>query len=175
MTHPAPPLPGQRDQTGVQAYVGLGANLGDAQATLHAAALELSDTAGITALRLSPLYRSAPVGGSGPDYLNAVAALTTTLSAHDLLTRLQAIEQAHGRQRPYRNAPRTLDLDLLWYDNQVIGDARLIVPHPRMHERAFVLQPLMDLAPTLVLAQGRLPDLLARCADQPIHPLRPST
>lgn len=153
------------------AYIGLGANLGDAAGAIQGAAQELAATPGIQALRLSPLYGSAPVGCTGPDYVNAVAEIHTTLQPAALLAALQAIEQAHGRKRPYRNAPRTLDLDLLWFDGKTIDTPTLAVPHPRMHLRAFVLRPLRDLAPDLVLPQGNLADLLARCADQDIHPL----
>lgn len=159
----------------VLAYIGLGANLGDAAQTVLAAAHALTRADGVSRLRLSPLYDTSPVGCTGPDYVNAVAEIHTSLSASALLATLQGIEQAHGRERPYRNAPRTLDLDLLWYGGQTITQADLIVPHPRMHERAFVLQPLQDLAPELILAQGTLADLLTRCADQAIRPLpRPS-
>ncbi|SHI14962.1 2-amino-4-hydroxy-6-hydroxymethyldihydropteridine diphosphokinase [Pollutimonas bauzanensis] len=148
------------------AYIGLGANLGDAAATLRQAVAELSQTPGIAQLELSPLYRSAPVDSSGPDYINAVAALQTPMTARDLLHALQRVEQRHGRLRPYRNAPRTLDLDLLLYGTQEIQEPDLIVPHPRMHERAFVLRPLADLAPGLHLKQGPVADLLAACAGQ---------
>ena len=151
------------------AYIGLGANLGDARAALHQALQELAATPGITNLRTSGLYRTAPVDSSGPDYLNAAAALHTTLDAMSLLRRLQAIELAHGRERPYRNAPRTLDLDLLWFDGQSLDLPDLTVPHPRMHERAFVLAPLQELAPTLVLQQGEVSALLSACADQAIE------
>lgn len=153
------------------AYIGMGANLGDARNTLLTAAQELSALPGIVSLRLSRFYRSAPIESSGPDYVNAVAAVETTLDAHALLDHLQAIEEHHGRLRPYRNAPRTLDLDLLLYGTQSIGDARLTVPHPRMHLRAFVLRPLADLAPDLTLRQGGLPALIAACADQALQVL----
>ncbi|RTZ44714.1 2-amino-4-hydroxy-6-hydroxymethyldihydropteridine diphosphokinase [Candidimonas sp. SYP-B2681] len=153
------------------AYIGLGANLGDARATLLRAATDLAHVSGISQIELSPLYRSAPIESSGPDYINAVAALRTTLAAPQLLRILQQIEQQHGRVRPYHNAPRTLDLDLLWFDGQQIYEPDLIVPHPRMHERAFVLLPLSDLAPELVLAQGPIKDLLAGCADQALSKL----
>jgi len=157
----------------VRAYIGLGANLGAAADTVRQAAAELAAVAGISGLDLSPLYGTAPVDSSGPDYVNAVARLDTTLSPQALLAALQAIEQRHGRQRPYRNAPRTLDLDLLLYGDQTIDLPGLQVPHPRMHERAFVLRPLMDLAPDLRLAQGTLANLLGRCADQAIRRLDP--
>lgn len=153
------------------AYIGLGANLGDALATLKLAARQLEQTPGIDQMTMSRLYRTAPVDSSGPDYINAVASIHTRLSASALLAALQNIEQQHGRQRPYRNAPRTLDLDLLLYGDETINEPHLIVPHPRMHERAFVLKPLSDLNPTLRLAQGPLDTLLALCADQPLSPL----
>lgn len=155
----------------VRAYVGMGANLGDAAHTLRRATEQMACTAGITLLALSPLYRTAPVDSSGPDYINAVAAIDTTLSAASLLAELQRIEMAHGRERPYHNAPRTLDLDLLLYGNDTINDPDLVVPHPRMHERAFVLRPLADLAPGLLLKQGSLEALLAGCRDQRIQRL----
>ncbi len=152
-------------------YIGLGANLGDAHAALMQAALQLKRAPGTEALRLSPLYRSAPVDSSGPDYLNAVAELDTQLDPHALLAVLQDIEQAHGRERPYRNAPRTLDLDLLLFGEQLIDDSTLTVPHPRMHQRAFVLKPLADLAPGLILSQGSLPELIAASASQMVERL----
>jgi 2-amino-4-hydroxy-6-hydroxymethyldihydropteridine diphosphokinase len=108
---------------------------------------------GTRLLRVSSLYRSAPVDAGGPDYLNAVAELDTTLAPLELLHALQRIEQAAGRERPYRNAPRTLDLDLLLYGTLRLDSAELTVPHPRMGERAFVLLPLAELAPPLVDAQ----------------------
>lgn len=153
----------------LRAYIGLGANLGDAADTVQAAARELEAAAGVTSLRLSPLYATAPIDSGGPDYVNAVACIATQLPPLALFATLQDIEQRHGRERPYRNAPRTLDLDLLWYDNQHVREPTLIVPHPRMHLRAFVLQPLLDLAPDLVLDQGPVRELLARCADQRVR------
>lgn len=155
----------------VIAYIGLGANLGLAPVTLRQAADELARTPDVGSLQLSPFYRTAPIDSSGPDYTNAVARIETTLAPIPLLDILQAIETSHGRLRPYRNAPRTLDLDLLLYGDQVINTPRLTVPHPRMHERAFVLQPLSDLAPGLSLPQGPLSDLLALCADQGLQRL----
>ncbi len=134
---------------GVRAYVGLGANLGDAPTTLKLAAQALRDTPGVGSLRLSPLYRSAPVEASGPDFYNAVAELDVSLAPLELLQALQGIEQAHGRERPYRNAPRTLDLDLLLHGTTVQDSVVLTLPHPRLHQRAFVLRPLLDLAPEL--------------------------
>ncbi|TCT09457.1 2-amino-4-hydroxy-6-hydroxymethyldihydropteridine diphosphokinase [Paralcaligenes ureilyticus] len=155
----------------ILAYIGLGANLGDAQATVLQAASELSQTPGVSQLKLSKLYRTAPIDAGGPHYINAVAAIQTNLTAQALLAVLQNIEHGHGRLRPYRNAPRTLDLDLLLYGSSTIDQADLTVPHPRMHQRAFVLKPLSDLAADLQLPQGSLKDLLAACSDQAIERL----
>ena len=104
--------------------------------------------------RVSSLYRSAPVDAGGPDYLNAVAELTTTLAPQALLEALQAIELAAGRERPYRNAPRTLDLDIVDWADCTIATATLSVPHPRLYERAFVLLPLAELAPERINASA---------------------
>jgi 2-amino-4-hydroxy-6-hydroxymethyldihydropteridine diphosphokinase len=129
------------------AYVGIGANLGDARANVNDALSRLAALPGARLLQASSLYRSAPIDSSGDDYINAVACLETSLPAHELLAALQEVEQAHGRERPYRNAPRTLDLDLLLFGEQVIDTPTLTVPHPRMLERAFVLAPLLEIAP----------------------------
>lgn len=139
-----------------RAYIGLGANLGaDLQATLTLAAQALAALPASRLTALSSAWRSAPVDAGGPDFLNAVAALDTTLAPLELLDVLQAIELAHGRERPYRNAPRTLDLDLLLYGDVTLDTPRLTLPHPRLSERAFVLQPLLEIAPELAhLAAG---------------------
>lgn len=129
------------------AWVGLGANLGDAQATLQRAVQALAALPGTRLVALSSLYRSAPVDAGGPDYWNAVAALHTQLAPQPLLEALLAIEQTEGRLRPYRNAPRTLDLDLLLHGPERLHTSTLTLPHPRLHERAFVLQPLAELLP----------------------------
>ena len=155
----------------VRAYVGLGANLGDAPSTLRAALRELAATPGILACRPSRFYRTAPVDATGPDFVNAVAALDTTLAPLALLDALQALEHRHGRLRPYRNAPRTLDLDLLLYGDTAMATPRLTLPHPRMHQRAFVLAPLHELAPDLVLPQGPIAALLLQLPGQPIESL----
>lgn len=151
------------------AYIGLGANLGDARAVLAAAYAELQQLPETFRHRCSPTFRTAPIDSSGPDYLNAVACFDTTLSPHALLDELQRIENAHGRKRPYRNAPRTLDLDLLMYGSLSIATSRLTVPHPRMHERAFVLWPLAALAPDVKIPGcGPLSALLSSVAGQAI-------
>lgn len=140
-----------------RAYIGLGANLGDdLGATLTQAALKLAALDGTRVVALSSLWRSAPVDAEGPDFVNAVAAVDTSLTPIDLLDALQAIEQAHGRERPYRHAPRTLDLDLLLYGDVTLDTPRLTLPHPRLGERAFVLRPLLEIAPALIgLASGQ--------------------
>ena len=160
-----PPVP-------VLAAVGLGANLGDARATLAAAVEALASLPHSTLAATSSIYRSAPVDSSGPDYLNAVALLDTCLTPQALLAELQRIEQCHGRERPYRNAPRTLDLDLLFHGEQRVDTPALVVPHPRLHERAFVLRPLAELVPGLVIpGLGRVAELLAGVADQRVDRL----
>jgi 2-amino-4-hydroxy-6-hydroxymethyldihydropteridine diphosphokinase len=134
----------------VTAYIGVGANLGDAvQAVCNAIARigELPDT---QVTRKSSLYRTEPVDAGGPHYINAVAEISTHLTAPDLLAHLQRLERAAGRERTYRNAPRTLDLDVLLYGSARIDSAQLQVPHPRMNTRGFVLVPLADIAPELV-------------------------
>jgi 2-amino-4-hydroxy-6-hydroxymethyldihydropteridine diphosphokinase len=151
-----------------RAYVGLGANLGDALGALRAAVVSLGELPRTYRVAVSSLYRTAPIDSSGPDYLNAVVALDTTLAPQELLAALQAIELDHGRERPYRNAPRTLDLDLLLHGDAVIGTPTLTLPHPRLHERAFVLAPLAEIAPTLVLMQGPVGEVIQRVADQAI-------
>jgi 2-amino-4-hydroxy-6-hydroxymethyldihydropteridine diphosphokinase len=150
------------------AYVGLGSNLGDARAHVLRA---FEDLARLPETRLearSALYRSAPLDAPGQaDYVNAAAGVDTELSAAQLLAALQDIERRHGRERPYANAPRTLDLDLLLYDEAAFASAMLTLPHPRMHERAFVLAPLAELDPRLeVPGRGSVRELLARCAGQ---------
>jgi 2-amino-4-hydroxy-6-hydroxymethyldihydropteridine diphosphokinase len=157
---------------GVRACIGLGANLGDARATLRAAVAALATLPGTTLLQVSHLYRSAPVDAQGPDYLNAVAAVETTLTPGVLLQALQAIERAHGRERPFRNAPRTLDLDLLLHGDAVLSTPELTLPHPRLHERRFVLAPLLELAPDLQHPLlGPLQAWLPRVVDQAVQRL----
>lgn len=151
------------------AYVGLGANLGDPVAALRMAARRLAVLPIGSPICASSVYVSAPVDADGPDFYNAVVAFNTTLPPEQLLDHLLAIEQAHGRERPFRNAPRTLDLDLLLYGDLQLHTDRLTLPHPRMHQRAFVLAPLADLAPDLVIpVHGSVATLLARVVDQRI-------
>jgi 2-amino-4-hydroxy-6-hydroxymethyldihydropteridine diphosphokinase len=150
----------------VTAYIGLGANLGDAVAAVQAALAALDALPGTRVVARSGLYRSAPHEASGPDFINAVAAVTTELTAPHLLRALLALEAAAGRQRPHVNAPRTLDLDLLRFGDARIDSPELKVPHPRMQSRAFVLVPLAEIAPSLVSAAS-----LDRVAGQRVRKL----
>ncbi len=136
----------------VTAYVALGANLGKPAQAVCNAMNRMGEFPGTTLLRHSSLYRTAPVPAGGPDYINAVVELSTRLCASHLLDWLQRAEDEAGRERPYPNAPRTLDLDLLLFGDGRIASTRLAVPHPRMNERAFVLVPLAEIAPHLVSA-----------------------
>ena len=141
-----------RERSSVVATVGLGANLGNPQAAVACAIASLAALDGVKLVAQSAFYRSAPIDSSGPDYVNAVVQLQTNLIAPELLAQLQTIEQGAGRERPYRNAPRTLDLDLLLFGDAHIQSPSLTVPHPRMWQRAFVLLPLAEIAPALVSA-----------------------
>jgi 2-amino-4-hydroxy-6-hydroxymethyldihydropteridine diphosphokinase len=154
-----------------RAFVGLGANLGDPQGQLRRALLALAGLPGTRLVAASSLYRSAPVGHAAqPDFVNAVAEIETRLGAQALLGELLATEARFGRVRTFPNAPRTLDLDLLLYGDRVIAEPGLIVPHPRMHERAFVLAPLAEIAPDIAIpGKGRARALLAACSDQKIE------
>jgi 2-amino-4-hydroxy-6-hydroxymethyldihydropteridine diphosphokinase len=134
----------------VIAYIALGANVGDAQESVRLAMTKIGQLAGIELLSASSLYRTAPIDSSGPDYINAVVKVSTAWPAYTLLELLQEIEQSAGRERPYRNAPRTLDLDLLLYGSASVSSEKLTVPHPRMWERGFVLLPLREIAADLV-------------------------
>lgn len=154
------------------AYIGLGANLGDTRQSLEHALAELAALPSSRLGAISGAYRSAPVDADGPDYLNAVAVLETGLAPEALLDALQAIELALGRERPYWHAPRTLDLDLLLYGDQEIASPRLTVPHPELHRRAFVLQPLLELVPDVKApGLGPLQPLLQGTLDQAIERL----
>ncbi len=147
-----------------RAYVGLGANLGDRERTLLAAVAELEAEPEIEVVAVSTLRETEPVGvGEQPRFLNGAVALDTTLSASELLDRLLAVEQRFGRVRvPGEHGPRTLDLDLLLYGDAVIDEPGLTVPHPRLHERRFALEPLAELAPGLVVpGHGTVESLLA--------------
>lgn len=133
-------------------YVALGANLGHAQLTVCQAMDDLHAASHTRVLRRSSCYATAPVDATGPDFINAVVQVQTTLDSLPFLSWLQSIENMAGRERPYRNAPRTLDLDILLWGDERMATPRLTVPHPRMWERAFVLVPLAEIAPERVPA-----------------------
>ncbi|MBS0345004.1 MAG: 2-amino-4-hydroxy-6-hydroxymethyldihydropteridine diphosphokinase [Proteobacteria bacterium] len=158
-----------------RAYVALGANIGEPVKHLRAAVDDLDALPGTRVVARSSLYRSAPVGLlDQPDFINAVVAVNTELPALALLRQLLAIEARHGRVRSVANAPRTLDLDLLLYGELQMQDAELTLPHPRMHERAFVLLPLLEVAPDIALpALGQGRNFLPAVADQAITRTEP--
>ena len=152
------------------AYIALGSNLADPEAQVNHAFTALAQLPQSRLLARSSLYRSAPVGyAAQADFINAVAQLETELSAHDLLQSLLDIERTFGRVRDFRNAPRTLDLDLLLYADLMFHEPGLTLPHPRMHERAFVLLPLLEIAPDCELpGKGKAKDWLMQVGDQTI-------
>ncbi len=158
--------------SGGWAAVGLGANLGDPVATLSAAVAALGCVPCSAVQAVSSVWRSAPVEAEGPDFYNAVALVKTDLAPEEFLRQLQGIEVQHGRQRPFRNAPRTLDLDLLFLGSQEWMSQTLVLPHPRLHQRAFVLRPLLELLPDCELPKlGCLSRYLPDVADQRIERL----
>ncbi|MEY2677609.1 MAG: hypothetical protein RLZ00_301 [Pseudomonadota bacterium] len=148
----------------VMACVALGANLGDAVTTVQQALRDVGSLPYTQLFKASSLYRSAPYEAQGPDFINAVALVHTQLSPLDLLQALQALELKSGRERPFKNAPRTLDLDLIFYGDVILATHELTLPHPRWHERAFVLQPLAEVWPERASAAQ-----LAAVQDQVIH------
>ncbi len=134
----------------VRAFLGLGSNIGDSRNWLRQAVEELPGV-----IAVSPLYRTEPVGGPDQDdYLNIVVAIETELSSRDLLLQCQRIELEAGRERLVKNGPRTLDIDILLYDNRQISEPGLEVPHPRMFQRNFVISPLLDIAPELAFDEA---------------------
>lgn len=156
-----------------RAFVALGSNLQDPQQQILRAFAELGELPHTRVIATSQLYRTAPVGyGNQPDFINAVAEVSTDLAPLELLRQLLALETAHGRKRPFPNAPRVLDLDLLLYDDLQLNNTELTLPHPRLHERGFVLFPLADVAPELEIpGQGKVSELLRRCQDQGVERL----
>jgi 2-amino-4-hydroxy-6-hydroxymethyldihydropteridine diphosphokinase len=134
------------------ACLALGANLGDAVATVQQALRDVAALPKTQLFKASSLYRSAPYEAQGPDFINAVALVQTQLSSLALLHALQALELQSGRDRPYKNAPRTLDLDVIFYGDVALAMPELTLPHPRWHERAFVLKPLAEVWPERVSA-----------------------
>jgi 2-amino-4-hydroxy-6-hydroxymethyldihydropteridine diphosphokinase len=154
----------------VSAYVGIGSNLGDARDNVQRAILQLDKLRKTRLSTQSSLFRTAPIDADGDDYINVVARIDTQLPAHELLQELQAIEQAFGRERPYLNAPRKLDLDILLYGQQKISTDSLVVPHPRLTQRAFALIPLLQIDPLIAIpGQGPAHRFVANVAGQAIQ------
>jgi 2-amino-4-hydroxy-6-hydroxymethyldihydropteridine diphosphokinase len=153
------------------AYIGLGSNMADPVAQVRQAREELARLPSSRLLAFSSLYRTAPVGKlDQPDFINAVALIETGLTPHDLLKALLEIEHRHGRVREHRNGPRTLDLDILMYDDLHSSDCHLTLPHPRMHQRAFVLHPLFEIAADCRIAgHGDVAELLRACSGQQLE------
>jgi 2-amino-4-hydroxy-6-hydroxymethyldihydropteridine diphosphokinase len=153
------------------AYIGLGSNMADPVAQVRQARDELARLPSSRLLAFSSLYRTAPVGElDQPDFINGVALIETGLTPHELLKALLEIEHRHGRVREHRNGPRTLDLDILTYDDLQCSDCHLTLPHPRMHERAFVLRPLFEIAPDYrISGYGAIAELLRACSGQQLE------
>jgi 2-amino-4-hydroxy-6-hydroxymethyldihydropteridine diphosphokinase len=157
---------------GEDAFIGLGSNLGDRGAEIEQALAQIAALPGTVLVARSSQYESAPFHASGGDYRNAVAHVRTTLAPLALLEALQAIEARHGRERSFANAPRTLDLDLLLHGAAECVSDELVLPHPRMHERAFVLLPLAEIAPDLMIpGRGPIRELLREVSAQRIAKL----
>ena len=156
-----------------RAFIGLGSNLADPRGQIMKAFSELGKLPRTRLLARSSLYRSAPVGyAEQPDFINAVAEIETGLAPHELLAALLDMEHRHGRVREFRNAPRILDLDILLYNDLACHEHGLTLPHPRMHERAFVLRPLHEIAPSCIIgAYGQVGECLERCIGQQVERL----
>jgi 2-amino-4-hydroxy-6-hydroxymethyldihydropteridine diphosphokinase len=156
-------------------HIGLGANLGNAEGTIKAALAAVSAWANqfepLAEFKPSRLFRSTSIGAPGPDYINAIAEFYSSQGAETILSALQAMELSFGRTRPFPNAPRTLDLDLLLVGSESIDLPHLVVPHPRMNQRAFVLKPLAELQPGLSIEGRSIQDLLQQCAGQNCEPV----
>ena len=154
-----------------RAFVGVGANLGDAAAQVRAAIGALAALPGTRLVAASSLYRTAPLGyADQPDFVNAAVLLETALAPRALLEALQAVEARAGRARSFKDAPRVLDLDLLLYGEEALHEPDLVVPHPRLHSRAFALAPLVEIDPDAVIpGRGPAKEWLARCADQRVE------
>jgi len=157
----------------VRAFVALGSNLNDPPAQVRSGARALGQLPDTRLRRCSSLYHTAPIGMTGqPDFINAVCEIETTLPAATLMQALLGIEQAHGRKRDQPGGPRTLDLDLLLYGEMACAEPGLTLPHPRLHERAFVLYPLQEIAPAIEIpGRGRIEGLMAACTGQGIERL----
>ncbi len=156
-----------------QAFIALGSNLQDPQAQVERALQTIATTAKIKLIKASSLYKTTPVGyDNQPDFINAVAEIETDLRPLALLHTLLEIETQHGRERPFPNAPRVLDLDVLLYENIEINTSELTLPHPRMHNRGFVMLPLAEIAPKINIGNhGYADDLAAKCDNQGVSKL----
>lgn len=156
-----------------QAFIALGSNLQDPQAQVEWALQTIANTTNIKLIKASSLYRTVPVGyDNQPDFINAVAEIETDLSPIALLQTLLEIETQHGRERPFPNAPRVLDLDVLLYEGVATNTPELTLPHPRMHNRGFVMLPLAEIAPKINIGNhGYADDLAAKCDNQGISKL----
>ncbi|HEY1610954.1 MAG TPA: 2-amino-4-hydroxy-6-hydroxymethyldihydropteridine diphosphokinase [Paraburkholderia sp.] len=156
------------------AYLGLGANLGDARQTLKDAVVCLAQQHTITVLAKSSMYRTAPIDAGGDDYYNCAVKLDTSVSVRQLLALCQRVEDHFGRERPFRNAPRTLDIDILLFGDHEIDEPDLTVPHPRLVGRAFALVPLVEIDPNLAIpGHGLASALLPTVANQRIEKIKP--
>lgn len=154
----------------VSAYIGIGSNLGDARENVSNAVKQLGSLEKSRLSASSSLFLTAPVNAGGDDYVNAVVRIETELSSQELLDALFSLERSYGRERPYTNAPRTLDLDLLLYGNQTITMPSLQVPHPRMTQRAFVLIPLLEIDPFIAIpGKGPAHEFIPGVANQAIR------
>ncbi len=156
-----------------RAFIALGSNLKNPQAQVESALQEIANTPNIKLIKASSLFKTTPVGyDNQPDFINAVAEIETLLSPLDLLHTLLDIENQHGRERPFPNAPRVLDLDVLLYDNVAINTLELTLPHPRMHTRGFVMLPLAEIAPKINIGNdGFADELAAKCDNQGVSKL----
>jgi 2-amino-4-hydroxy-6-hydroxymethyldihydropteridine diphosphokinase len=160
----------QKQNSAHRVFIGIGANLGDAKLTVIQAIQALGALPQTQLIAQSSLFLSEPIESSGDDYINAVVELKTALTPAELLEELQHLEHANGRERPYHNAPRTLDLDLLLYDAQQIDSATLTVPHPRMTGRAFVLIPLLQIDPLIQIpGKGEAHQFVSLVSNQQIR------
>ena len=156
-----------------QAFIALGSNLEDPQAQIERALETIANSTNIKLIKASSLYRTVPVGyDNQPDFINAVAEIETDLNPLALLDRLLEIETQHGRERPFPNAPRVLDLDVLLYEGVATSSPALTLPHPRMHTRGFVMLPLAEIAPKISIGNhGYADDLAAKCDNQGVSKL----
>lgn len=158
----------------VTSYIGIGSNLGDAKGNVERAIQSLDQLPKTALDARSSLFRTAPVEADGDDYINAVARIQTKLPPQELLDALQALELQFGRERPYLNAPRTLDLDILLYGSEVMQTETLAIPHPRLHQRAFALIPLLQLDPFVTIpGHGPAHAFAPNVADQVIQKIQP--